>query len=136
MWAHSTVGSATRSQCVGQGFESPWVHQRNNTPFRCVFCWQDTGFELLCVLTQHKTLSCPLTTARADAIGYATIATTKALWSSYESPWVHHKRKYVKHEVFEHIERSGHRCTALDTKCPWHSQDNAIALRCHRRPTQ
>ena len=29
IWAHSSAGRAPRSQCGGQGFDPPWVHQRS-----------------------------------------------------------------------------------------------------------
>ena len=30
IWAHSSAGRAPRSQCGGQGFDPPWVHQSPN----------------------------------------------------------------------------------------------------------
>ena len=52
LWGYGSVGRASRSQCEGQGFESPYLHQKYRTFCAIFFCIRG-----LCVIKSHSRLS-------------------------------------------------------------------------------
>ena len=57
---HGAVGSAFEWHSKGQGFESPWLHQKNIVHFVRYFLFEDRGFHDFIVMLLCNTNPCGL----------------------------------------------------------------------------
>ena len=67
MWGYGSVGRASRSQCEGQGFESPYLHQKehkSNSVRLVLFLWGISGLR---DFFKNRTTVSPCEPLRADA---------------------------------------------------------------------
>ena len=90
IWGCGSVGRAMRSQCMGQGFESPHLHQNLETDLVSVFSFAcEGGFAQLCCAQLRCMNPC-----RVRAGAYSLVQAHSFHYygiNAYESPHLHHK---------------------------------------------
>ena len=88
---YGSVGRASRSQCEGQGFESPYLHQKISYKCTIFFYVKITDSHDFIVVLLCNMNPCGLTLRYVNKFTIFAI-TEVSRYTSYESPYLHHKK--------------------------------------------
>ena len=97
-WGCGSVGRAMRSQCMGQGFESPHLHQNLETDLVSVFSFVfERGFAQLCCAQLCCMNPCQV---RASAYSLVRARSFRYYAYGYESPRLRQHKKLTQCFIF------------------------------------